>query len=385
MSFLRRLRCWIFAIVMVSLTAPFTPAQDKSLASVLQPYIDKKSLAGAVVLVADREKVLRVDAVGYSDINAGKMMTTDTVFWIASQSKPITAAGLMLLVDEGKVDINDPIEKYLPEFKNIWVESEKDKDRLVLRRPKRSITIRDVLTHTSGLPFRSPLEEPTLDGLSLKDAVRGYAVVPLAHEPGTKFVYSNCGINVAGRIIEVVAGMPFEEFMEKRLFAPLGMKDTTFWPNDEQMARLAKSYRPGPGKSGLTETKIIYLQYPFNDRKRHIMPAGGYFSTANDVARFCQMVLAGGMFDGKRILSESSVKAMTERQTPAEIPVSWGLGWTVGPGWTGHGGAMGTNMTVDNKRGLVTVWLVQHQGFPGDGAQSQGAFRKAVEDKFGGR
>jgi CubicO group peptidase (beta-lactamase class C family) len=385
MTSLHRHAARLILALFALLHASFAFGDDQDLAAVLQPYVDKKSLAGAVVLVAVKDKVLSVASVGYADIENNTLMGPRTVFWIASQSKPITAVGLMLLVDEGKVSVDDPIEKYLPEFKGAWVVSESDKDQMLLKRPKRLVTIRDILTHTSGMPFQSAMERPTLDGLSLKDAVRSYAMTPLAFEPGTKFLYSNCGINTAGRIIEVVSGMPFEEFMDKRLFEPLGMKDTTFWLNADQMGRLAKSYKPGADKKGLEETKIMYLQYPFNDRKRHIMPAGGYFSTADDVARFCQMMLGGGAFQGKRLLSEKAVSELTSRQTPEGMKESWGLGFTVSPGRYGHGGAMATDMTIDTKRGLITVFLVQHAGFPGDGGKSQAAFRKAAEAKFANR
>src|SRR5262249_44292346 len=187
---------------------------------------------------------------------------------------------------------------------------EKDRDHILLRKPKQPVTVRHVLSHTSGMPFQSAMERPTLDVLPLRDAVRSYALTPLQSEPGTKYQYSNAGINTAGRIIEVVSGTAYEDFLDRRLFAPLGMKDTTVWPNEEQTARLAKAYRPNREKTGLEETTIGQLQYPLRDRKRYPMPGGGLFSTAQDVGRFCQMVLGGGVFKGKRILSEAAVKEM---------------------------------------------------------------------------
>src|SRR5262249_1112701 len=159
-------------------------------------------------------------------------------------------------------------------------------------RPKHPPTVRHLLSHTSGMPFRSAMEQPTLDRLTLRDCVLSYAMTPLGSEPGTEYQYSNAGINTAGRIIEVVSGMPYETFLQKRLFDPLGMKDTTFWPTEEQLKRLAKAYRP-KDKSGLEETTITQLQYPLADRNRKPMPAGGLFSTASDVGRFCQMILNG--------------------------------------------------------------------------------------------
>jgi CubicO group peptidase (beta-lactamase class C family) len=307
-------------------------------------------------------------------------MRTDMVFWIASQSKPITAAALMMLVDEGKVRLDDPVAKYLPEFKDLWLVTEKDKDHLLLKKPKHPITVRNILSHTSGMPFSSAMEQPTLDGLPLRDAVRSYAMTPLQFEPGAKYMYSNAGINTAGRIIEVVSGMSYEEFLDKRLFQPLGMKDTTFWPDEKQLKRLAKSYKPNADKTGLEETQIGQLKYPLNDRKRQPMPAGGLFSTAADVGRFCQMMLNRGVYQGNRLLSEDAVKQMTTKQTSEAVKENYGLGFSIGGTTYGHGGAFATNMTVDSKRGLITVFMVQHAGFAGDGAKSHAAFQKAAND-----
>ena len=361
------------------------PRTKSALAPALKPFVEKGTLAGAVVLVADKDKVLALEAVGSANIAAKVPLQIDALFWIASQSKPITAAALMILVDEGKVKLDDPVGNYLPEFNGLWLAAERDQDHVLLKRPARAVTVRDILTHTSGLPFSSAAENPTLDALPLAAAVKMYAMTPLVTEPGAKYQYSNAGINTAGRIIEAVSGMPYETFLDKRLFGPLGMTDTTFWPTEAQVKRLAKSYRPDAAKTGLEETTIGQLQYPLTDRaKRFPMPAGGLFSTAADVSKFCQMVLNGGTFDGKRLLSESAVKEMTTRQTPATMKDSYGLGWSVGGDWYGHGGAFATNMTVDAKRGLVYVFMVQHAGFPGDGGQAQGAFRKAADAKFAG-
>jgi CubicO group peptidase (beta-lactamase class C family) len=358
------------------------PPSEKPLAAVLKPFVDSQSLAGAVVLVADKERIVDLEAVGYSDVSSHMMMPVDALFWIASQSKPITAAALMMLVDEDKLKLDDPVEKYLPEFKNQWLVVEKGKDHLLLKKPGNPVTVRHLLSHTSGMPFMSAMEKPTLDLLPLRDAVRSYALTPLESEPGRKYQYSNAGINTAGRIIEVVSGMPYEEFLQKRLFSPLGMKDTTFWPNAEQLKRLAKSYRPNKAGTGLEEIRIGQLKYPLTDRKRQPMPAGGLFSTANDVGRFCQMMLGGGVFRGKRLLSEAAVKEMTSKQTGPGIQADYGLGWSTGGGTFGHGGAYSTNMIVDPKRGLVLVFLVQHAGFPGNGGQSFTAFRRAAEERF---
>jgi CubicO group peptidase (beta-lactamase class C family) len=348
------------------------------LAAAVQPFVDHHTLAGAVMLVADKDKILAIDEAGYADIASKSLMGANTVFWIASQSKPITAAALMLLFDEGKFKLDDPVEKFLPEFKDIMVMGPDKK----LQKPSHPITIREIMSHTGGLAFSSPQENPTLDGLTLRDAVLSYAKQPLQSQPGTKWSYSNEGINTGGRLIEVLSGMPYEVFLEKRLLAPLGMKDTTFWPNEEQVQRLAMSYRPVKDKLELEEIKISQLKYPLTDPKRQPMPAGGLFSTATDVAHFCQMMLGGGVYQGKRILSEEAVKLLTTKQTPPPLKDGYGLGFATNGGGFGHGGAMSTDMWIDTNRGLIFVWMVQHAGFPGNGGQSREAFRKAAAETF---
>lgn len=355
--------------------------EAKGIREALQPYIDRQELAGAVTLVADKNQVLSHGAVGYADIAKKQTMQPDSLFWIASQSKPITAVALMMLVDEGKVKVDDAVEKFLPEFRGQMVVAAKDRDPVVLKTPKRPITVKDILSHTSGLPFSSPLEKPTLDRLPLADRVRSYAKLPLDFEPGTKYKYSNAGINTAGRIIEVVSGMSFEQFLDERLLKPLGMNDTTFWPNEAQAARIAKSYKPGANGSGLEETTISQLQYPLTDRvDRFPMPAGGLFSSATDLAKFYQMMAGGGQLNGRRYLSEDAIKQMTSRQTPPDLSDNYGFGFSTGGDRIGHGGAYSTNSYIDIKNGLIFIWLVQHAGFPGKGGESQEAFRRAVID-----
>ncbi|MGP0070203.1 MAG: serine hydrolase domain-containing protein, partial [Isosphaeraceae bacterium] len=367
---------------------------EARIARCLQPYVDRSKVAGAVVLVADRDKVLALEGVGFADIAARTPMRHDTLFWIASQSKPITATALMMLVDEGKVSLDAPVARYLPEFQDQWLAVEHDKDHILLRRPKHPITVRNILSHTSGMPFRSEVEQPTLDLLPLRTGVRSYAMTPLDFEPDSHYQYSNAGINTAGRIIEVVSGMAYDDFLDRRLFQPLGMKDTTFWPNPEQVARLAKSYKPSSDKAGLEAIAIAQLRYPLGDRKRQPMPAGGLFSTAGDLGLFCRMILNGGILDGKRYLSESAIAEMTSRQTGNSIKENYGLGWATSgearkgarpiiPGPCGHGGAYATNMWIDPRRQLITVFMVQYAG-PGEEIEKvRSAFMKVAADAFG--
>ncbi len=393
MPSIRRLSS-LLSITIAAAVSPAGAAGEPRVAASLQPFVDSAKLAGAVVLVANRDTVLTLETVGFADLEARKPMLPDTVFWIASESKPITATALMMLVDDGKVRLDDPLEKYLPEFGDQWLAVERDRRHVLLRRPKQRVAVRHILSHTSGLPFSSALEHATLDALSLRVAAGSYAMTPIQWEPGTKYAYSNAGINTAGRIIEVVAGMPYEDFLEQRLFRPLAMKDTTFRPNSEQVARLAKSYRPKETGKGLEEVAITQLRYPLDDPTRNPMPAGGLFSTAGDVGRFCQMILAGGIYQGKRYLTEASVREMTSRQTAASIKESYGLGWSttadrprsggpIIPGPCGHGGAYATNMWIDPRRNLITVYMVQYAGPHGDPPRS--AFMKAADKVFGGK
>jgi CubicO group peptidase (beta-lactamase class C family) len=390
---MRRLACLAWASWF--LVSAGIAAEPKIVES-LQPFVDHGNLAGAVTLVATKDKVLTVDAVGYMDVAAKTPMRPDALFWIASMNKPITATALMMLVDEGKIKLDDPVEKYLPEFRGQMVVAERSGDLVVLKKPVHPIKVRNILSHTSGLVGRSPLEG-RLDTLSLREGVITYALSPLQFQPDSKYEYCNPGINTAGRLIEVVSGEPYAQFLQRRLFDPLGMKDTTFWPSDEQLSRLAKSYKPGQNGMGLEEVEVTQLTYPLGDRtKRHPYPAGGLFSTAHDLAAFCRMILNGGVLDGKRYVSESAVRAMTSTQTGSLLNQGkgehgYGLGWTTSrnsrgdsgpviPGPAGHGGAYATSMNIDPESGL----MVQHAaGFPGtkDG-EVQRAFQNAAREVF---
>jgi CubicO group peptidase (beta-lactamase class C family) len=381
-NFSRRLFLVLVSLAVFALT-PSRAGEPSAIAAALQPFVDRHSLAGAVTLVASSNKILALNCVGYSDVGAKKAMQPDAMFWIASQSKSMTAAAVMMLVDEGKVNVDDPVEKYLPEFHGQTLVAEQSGEKTVLKKPAHAILVREALSHTSGLPFKSRVEEPTLDGLPLREAVMSYALSPLQFEPGTKYQYANAGINTAARIIEVVAAMPYEQFMQQRLFKPLGMKDTTFWPTEKQLRRIAKSYRPNTARNDLQETTIGQHHYPLSDRAvRFPMPAGGLFSTAQDVAKFCQMILSGGQLNGKRYLSENAVRMMTSKQTGDAVQENYGFGWAVGPNWTGHGGAESTNMEIDRQYGLIFVFMVQHAGFPNDGGRSRDAFKQAAIAQF---
>lgn len=357
------------------------PPASRSIADLLRPFVDRQTMAGAVTLVATQDKVLSLEAVGWADIAAHRPMTTDCLFGIASMCKPMTASALMVLVDEGQVTVDDVVEKYLPEFKGQMVIAERDAEHVLLKKPQSPLRIRHLLTHTGGLLYQSPMEAPTLDRLALRDAVRSHAILPLQFEPGTRSLYSSAGVSTAARIVEVVAGVPFEKFLAERIFQPLGMHDSTFVPTEEQLQRVAKLYRTNAARNALEETHAARFSYPLSDPRRQPMPGSGLFSTASDVAKFCRMILSGGVFEGCRVLSEAAVKAMTSRQTPPEVAANYGYCWDLGQdGCVGHGGSFRTWMTIDTKLGLITIFLAQQDNdwLHEDGKNMVPLFREAA-------
>jgi len=358
----------------VSQTRPSTMG---TLSSAIQPFIDRGTLAGAIALAADHERILSIDCFGWADIEARKPMRPDTMVWIASQSKSITAMLLMMVVETGAIELDAPLETYLPEFKNQWLAAESDDDHILLRKPVRKPTVRDTLCHLSGMGTISALETPVRDHLPLEVRVRGYAMTPLQTEPGSTYCYSNQGINTAGRLVEVGSGMPFASFLRERLTGPLGLADTTFFPTVEQEARIAKAYRPNAGGTALEEYVIDQQTHPRSVSGRYPVPANGLYSTAADCARICQVALNQGEFEGHRYMARSTHREMLRRQTPLDQQCC-GLGWHPEPDHYGHGGALSTGMWIYPDRDRILVWLPQAAGFLGDGAQALDAFKSAA-------
>ena len=272
------------------------------------PYVDGGELPGAVSVVVDAKGKATVDCRGYADLEAKTPMRPDSIFWLASNTKAIAAATLMTLVDEGKVNLDDPVSKYLPEFADVKVAA-KDGPRA----PVRPMTVRMALSHMSGLPFFPGMP---IDKRSIAELAHLAATTPLAADPGERYAYSNWGIDVAMAVVEKVTGRSFAAMMKERILDPLGMKDATFVPSEEQMTRLAKSYRLSDELKP-REIKIGQFRYPYTDPTREPEGGGGLFGTADDLCRFFRMLAAGGTApDGRRILSTAAVKEMTRRQTP---------------------------------------------------------------------
>jgi CubicO group peptidase (beta-lactamase class C family) len=354
----------------------------ESVDDAMQRFVDQGQIVGAVTLVAHGGKVVHLGAVGLAEIEASKQMQSFKMFSIASMTKPVTATAVMILQDEGKLSVDDKISKYIPEFKNVKMKDGSD--------PEREITIRDAITHTSGLVGNQVFAS------SLKESVDQLAKNPLRFQPGTRWQYSP-GLNVAGRIVEIVAKKPFQVFVQERIFAPLKMNNTTFFPTEKQQARIAGLYRLDDKKK-LAEADNRIVD-PSNVKGPN--PSGGLFSTARDMYRFYQMILSGGQLrKGDRIVSEQAVKQMTSPQTGDLVTGftpgnCWGLGWCIvrepqgvtealSSGTFGHGGAFGTQGWVDPETDTIYVLMIQRSDLPNsDDSEIRKSFHKAASESLG--
>ena len=369
-------------------TVDVSPERLSRIRAVLQKEVEADRMPGAVVMIARRGQLIYSDAIGFQDKVAGKPMTKDAIFRIYSMTKPLASVGAMMLVEEGKIQLNDPVSKFLPELAKMEV-LVTDKDGKTTREPaKRQITIHDLFRHTAGLTYGEFSNNPEIKLayaeaklLTVESRLRtpeqftaGIAKTPLVREPGTAFEYS-LAVDVLGRVVESVSGQRLSAFLDERLFRPLKMVDTGFKVPEANWGRIAE---PLPKEQQLLDVKID----PTND----LAGAGGV-STAADYLRFCQMMLNGGMLDGQRYLSPTTVKLMTSDHlgnrpsyplTPGALLMgvegyTFGLGFMVrqGPGlagvpgsegeymWAGYGG---TFFWIDPKEQLAVVYMAQTPG-----------------------
>ena len=376
----------------------FSSERLKRVTSAFQTDVDKGTIPGAVVLIARNGKVAYLEAIGFQDREKKVPMSTDAIFQIASMTKPFTSVAIMMLVEEGKILLSDPASVYLPEFKTLQVGVEKinaatGNPELSLEPAQRQMTIQDLLRHTSGLTYsflgKSLVKEAYSEAKvfdpnqTLAEFVTKLSKLPLAHQPGTTWDYS-MSTDVLGRIVEVVSGIPFDQFIADRIVKPLRLSDTGFFVAEEKAGRVARpQVDPATGKPP-----------PIADvtkRPNWMSGGGGMVSTASDYVRFSQMLLNGGELDGARLLSPHTVALMTSDQTPPDIAYSrealqifeplgiaptprdgqgFGLGFMVrtrtgqnmvpgSPGVFYWQGAWGTAFWVDPKEKLIAVLLVQ--------------------------
>jgi CubicO group peptidase (beta-lactamase class C family) len=340
--------------------------------AVLEPFVERGEIAGAVVMVVDADEVLELDATGFADIASKRLMPQDALFWIASTSKPFAGTAVMMLVEEGKLSLDVPVSTYLPGFAPGVADNPADPANTTTHPASTPVTLRMLLSHTSGMYSGGPGDLPTEDANPLNERVAGYGRL-LQFEPQAQFWYGNADINTAAYIVQVVSGMPYEQFLKTRLFDPLGMSETSFCPTSVQLQRLATAYNmtDAPG-AALEPLQIPFLRYPLDDcANRYPIPGGGLFSTAHDLGRFMQMLLSGGELAGHRYLTQASIDEMTRNQLTEEqqktVPgggppanISYGLGWGAGlDGSYFHPGTAMTDIRVDPTHRVATILLMQ--------------------------
>src|SRR5436189_1752764 len=266
----------------------------------MEEVVADNEIPGAVSVVGNKDKLLHLESTGLADIAAKRPMTAETLFWIASMTKPITGTAILMLQDEGKLNVADSVAKYLPGFADLKTPSGKPAN----------LTITQILTHTSGLGEASGPEAQK--ARTLADLVPLWLAAPMQYEPGEKWKYTQSGINAAARIVEVVSGMTFDEFLQKRLFDPPGMKHPTFYLTDSDRKQLVTAYAKNKETGALD---AVPPRPEFGPRNRPPQGNGGLYSTAPDYARFCQMLLNGGALEGRRYLSSAAMKLFTTPQT----------------------------------------------------------------------
>lgn len=360
------------------------------IATTVQHHIDDKRIAGAVTLVIRHGKVAWFKAQGMADREAAKPMPTDAMFLICSMTKPITSLAVMMLYEEGKFLLDDPVSKYLPEFKNPRVLVKPASGEPYSIPATKEITIRDLLRHTSGITYQwsedlGPMYEKAnvasgvlaYDG-TIGDSVKRLAAIPLLFNPGDKFEYS-LGVDVLGRLVEVVSGKPLDEFFRTRIFEPLGMKDTYFFPPDNKLGRLATPYTYYADKglnrfpdTPIREGSFVYSgDYASRGAKKLFSGGAGLVSTTMDYARFCQMMLDDGKVGSTRLISRKSVELMTHDQLgKISSDIGFGLGFGVdgvkGPltelgsvGSFNWGGFFYTGFSIDPKEQMIVIFMAQ--------------------------
>ena len=334
--------------------------QLDSLAGVLQHAVDQQAIAGCSFLIAHQGEVVFREAFGFADIESERAFTTNELVPIASVSKPVLASVVMALVDQGKLTLDDPVEKYLPEFKDMKVKEGKPLAR--------RMTIRHLLSHTAGFWGNKGISADKLDLIRnfrrpLGEAVSRMATYELEYQPGTKFVYSGSGFCVAGRVAEVARGQSLEEIAQKVLFQPLGFSRTTYLPSKEIRTTVPTAYSRQSG--GVLERQPSRT----SGELRFILPGGSLFTTLDELAAFGVMYLENGMCHDKQVLSRESVDEMRRLQSRPRATRSYGLGWNRDDmndqglaDRVFHGGAMGSYLVVDRRRELVGAFLIHQPG-----------------------
>ena len=354
----------------------------------LRPYVESGELPGAVN-VFYKDGLQETTCIGYSNVAAKRKITMDDVYMQCSQTKGFCGVTIAKLVEEGKISLDDPVSKYLPEFQTLWVNAGETNGVRTLKKAKNVLTVRMVLNHTGGFPFEICAKQANLrhggwsGGAPLRQTAAIAAACPILFEPGTKVQYSNTGIDIGAAVVEVVTGMRWEDYLQKEFFDPLGMKDSTFWPTDEQLSHLVESYTCVSNAPAKYLYEHGWQQRPYNDRSRVFASAGaGLWTTANDQLKFYKMLMNLGVGEnGVRVLKEETVKSILAVSTRPEGLGGYSLGLSAPvkdaeDAWFGHGGAWGTNCSVNWHRKELKLWAVQLEGGPRPWDKARGEAEK---------
>ncbi len=339
----------------------------------LMPYINNGQLPGAIS-VFYKNGIQEVAAVGYANAETKRPITMDDVFMQCSQTKGFCGVTIAILVEEGKISLDDPVHKYLPEFKTLWVKkSDKDGVRTLVK-AKNTLTIRMVMNHTGGFPFEIPAKYGNIrgggwsGGAPLRQTAAIAAALPISFEPGTKAQYSNTGIDIGAAIVQVVTGKKWEDFLKERVLDPLGMKSTWFWPTDKQLETQIEMYDCVKDAPAKYRKENGMQQRPYNGSHVFASAGAGLWTTANDQLKFYKMLMNLGVGDnGVRILKEETVKNILAKSTRPKNLGGYSLGLTAPVedkenSWFGHGGAWGTNCMVNYHTKELKLWVVQLNG-----------------------
>ena len=352
-------------------------------ADALKPFVDNGQLPGAISVFYQNGKQ-EVACVGYADAAKKRPITLDDVYMQCSQTKGFCGVTIAILVEEGKISLDDPVSKYIPEFGTLWIEkSNKDGVRTLVK-AKNALTVRMVMNHTGGFPFELP-NFHAMGGWSRRMPLRSVALVaasqPILFEPGTRQQYSNVGIDIGAAVVERVTGKRWEDFLKERVFLPLGMKDSGFWPTKEQLEKKVEMYTCRKGKPAVWTEHDRSMQRPYSDDRVFPSAGAGLWTTARDQLKFYKMLMNLGVGEnGARILKEETVKSILAVSTRPQGLGGYSLGLSapVKDGeneWFGHGGAWGTNCMVNWHKKQLKLWAVQLRGGPRpwDGAREKAA------------
>ena len=356
----------------------------------LQPYVENGQLAGAIN-VFYKDGVQETCCIGYADVSQKRPIKMDNVFMQCSQTKGFCGVTIAKLVEEGKLSLDDPVSKYLPEFKELWVEVQNKDGVRVLNKAKNVLTVRMVLNHTGGFPFEISAKRRDVrgggwsGGAPLRQVASIAAESPLKFEPGTRELYSNTGIDIGAAIVEVITGMKWENYLKQKVLDPLGMKSSWFWPSDKQLKKKIELYYTQNNAPAKWVEEDGWQQRPYNDSHVFASAGAGLWTTANDQLKFYKMLMNLGVGDnGVRILKEETVKSLLAVTTRPSNMGGYSLGLDAPKvdyenSWFGHGGAWGTSCYVNWHKKELKMWVIQCAG---GGQPWQKDVNKAAEKFF---